>query len=120
MDRMSSVSGETPVVLTCWLTCGNAGNTKRCASSRRCSCPSESWENGSACFRWTGRSWIVVLSKAAGETPVGEVNRARKAAELAELRAHPAVAAVLEAFPGAEISEIRPLLDAAKKDVASG
>ena len=70
--------------------------------------------------RWTGRSWIVVLSKAAGETPVGEVNRARKAAELAELRAHPAVAAVLEAFPGAEISEIRPLLDAAKKDAASG
>lgn len=70
--------------------------------------------------RWTGRAWIVVLSKAAGETPVGEVNRARKAAELAELKAHPSVAAVLEAFPGAEISEIRPLLEAAKKDVASG
>ena len=29
--------------------------------------------------RWTGRVWVVVLSKAAGETPVGEVNRARKA-----------------------------------------
>lgn len=70
--------------------------------------------------RWTGRAWIVVLSKAAGETPVGEVNRARKAAELAELKAHPAVAAVLEAFPGAEISEIRPLLEAAKKDAANG
>lgn len=70
--------------------------------------------------RWTGRAWIVVLSKQAGETPIGDVNRARKAAELAELKAHPAVAAVLAAFPGAEISEIRPLLEAAKKDVASG
>lgn len=70
--------------------------------------------------RWTGRVWVVVLSKTAGETPVGEVNRARKAKELAELKAHPAVAAVLDAFPGAEISEIRPLLDAAKKGAANG
>lgn len=70
--------------------------------------------------RWTGRQWMVVLSKQPGERPVGEINRERKAAELAEVKAHPAVAAVLEAFPGAEVSEIRPLLDAAKKDAASG
>ncbi len=70
--------------------------------------------------RWTGRIWVVVLSKQAGETPIGEVMRARKATQLAELKAHPAVAAVLEAFPGAEISEIRPLLEAAKKDAANG
>ena len=70
--------------------------------------------------RWTGRIWVVVLSKTAGEPPIGEVVRARKAAELAELKKHPAVAAILEAFPGAEISEIRPLLDAAKKDTGTG
>jgi DNA polymerase-3 subunit gamma/tau len=70
--------------------------------------------------RWTGRQWIVVLSKQPGERPVGEVNRERKAAELAELKAHPAVAAVLDAFPGAEIREVRPLLAAAKKDATGG
>ncbi len=68
--------------------------------------------------KWTGRLWVVVLSKHMGERPIGEMRRQREQAELAELKAHPAVAAVLEAFPGAEISEIRPLLEAAKKDAA--
>lgn len=68
--------------------------------------------------KWTGRLWVVVLSKDMGERPIGDVRREREQAELDELKSHPAVAAVLEAFPGADISEVKPLLDAAKKDAA--
>ena len=38
---------------------------------------------------WTQRKWVVVLSKAAGERPRGEVRREREAAELEALKAHP-------------------------------
>jgi DNA polymerase-3 subunit gamma/tau len=56
---------------------------------------------------WTGRRWVVVLSKEAGARPIGAVRREREAAELESLKAHPAVRAVLEAFPDAKIAEIR-------------
>jgi len=52
---------------------------------------------------WTGRRWMVALSKAPGERTLGEVERERKAAEISEIRNHPAVAAVLQHFPDAEI-----------------
>ena len=55
---------------------------------------------------WTRRKWVVVLSKAAGERPRGEVRREREAAELEALKAHPAVKAVLERFPDAKIAEV--------------
>jgi DNA polymerase-3 subunit gamma/tau len=57
--------------------------------------------------QWTGRRWVVVLSKEAGARPIGVVRREREAAELESLKAHPAVRAVLEAFPDAKIAEIR-------------
>jgi DNA polymerase-3 subunit gamma/tau len=59
--------------------------------------------------RWTGQRWIVALSREPGERPVGEVRREEEARELAELREHPAVRAVLAAFPGADIAAVRPL-----------
>ena len=59
---------------------------------------------------WTSKRWVVVLSKTEGATPVGVVRREREAAELEELKAHPAVRAVLEAFPGAKIADIRRLM----------
>ena len=66
---------------------------------------------------WTQRKWVVVLSKAAGERPRGEVRREREAAELEALKAHPAVKAVLEQFPDAKIAEIRELIGrAARRD----
>jgi len=68
--------------------------------------------------RWTGRRWIVALSKTAGARPVGEVRRAREAQEIAALKQHPAVAAVLEAFPGADIATVRPLPGARTDDDA--
>jgi DNA polymerase III subunit gamma/tau len=56
---------------------------------------------------WTSRRWVVVLSKEAGSPAIGAVRRAREAAELESLKAHPAVRAVLEAFPDAKIAEVR-------------
>ena len=59
--------------------------------------------------KWTGRRWIVALSKVPGERPIGEVRREREARDLAALKQHPAVAAVLEAFPDAEVTPVRPV-----------
>ncbi len=53
---------------------------------------------------WTGRRWIVVVSRKAGEPTLGEVRRKRESAEREELLRHPAVAAVLAAFPGATMT----------------
>ncbi|MDH4980690.1 DNA polymerase III subunit gamma/tau [Hyphomicrobium sp. D-2] len=58
---------------------------------------------------WTGRKWVVVLSREKGARPVGEVNREREAVEIEALKAHPAVKAVFGHFPDAKISSIRPL-----------
>jgi DNA polymerase-3 subunit gamma/tau len=58
---------------------------------------------------WTGRRWMVALSKSAGEPALGEVERTRAAAEIEAMRQHPAVAAVLKQFPDAEISSVRPI-----------
>ena len=58
---------------------------------------------------WTKRRWMVVLSKSAGAPSVGSIKREREALELESLQAHPAVKAVMEAFPDAKIAEVRPL-----------
>jgi DNA polymerase-3 subunit gamma/tau len=70
--------------------------------------------------KWTGRRWVVVLSKAPGERPIGEVRREAEAAELERLKAHPAVQAVLQRFPDAKISEVRPLIMPPEDDSATG
>lgn len=56
---------------------------------------------------WTGRRWMVVLSKSKGAEPYGETRRKRVAAEIEALKAHPAVKAVLDAFPDARIDDVR-------------
>ncbi len=56
---------------------------------------------------WTGQRWGVVISNEPGERPLGERKREREAAELAAAREHPAVQAVLEEFPEAEIMNVR-------------
>lgn len=65
---------------------------------------------------WTGRRWVVVLSKAAGAPAIGAVRRAEDAADLESLKQHPAVRAVLEAFPDAKIAEVRKIATAAKDE----
>jgi DNA polymerase-3 subunit gamma/tau len=69
---------------------------------------------------WTQGRWMVALSKSPGERPLGEVERARAAAEIAELRKHPAVAAVLQQFPDAEITSVRSISPIEADDTGTG
>ncbi|HYD15741.1 MAG TPA: DNA polymerase III subunit gamma/tau [Hyphomicrobium sp.] len=70
--------------------------------------------------KWTSRRWIVALSRTSGEPPIGQVRREREAREVAALKAHPAVAAVLAAFPDAEVSPVPPVARARDDDKAAG
>lgn len=67
-------------------------------------------------IKWTGRRWVVMLSRQPGEPALGAVRREREAAELAALKRHPAVASVLETFPGAEIASVKPIASTHKDD----
>lgn len=69
---------------------------------------------------WTQRRWVVVLSKEAGERPIGEVRREREAAELEALKSHPALKAVLDEFPDAKIAAVRPLLAPGTDETGTG
>jgi DNA polymerase III subunit gamma/tau len=70
--------------------------------------------------RWSARKWIVVLSKKAGEPTVGSVRREREAKERAILEQHPAVQAVLAAFPDAKVGAVRaPLVQRDDDDEAA-
>ena len=66
--------------------------------------------------RWTGRRWVVVLSKEPGAPAIGAVRRAREAAELEDLKSHPAVRAILAEFPDAKIVEVRPIEGMEERD----
>jgi DNA polymerase III subunit gamma/tau len=58
---------------------------------------------------WTGRDWAVVVdSTVEGDMPLGERRRMEREAELAMIRAHPAVQEVFAHFPDAEIGAVRP------------
>jgi DNA polymerase-3 subunit gamma/tau len=69
---------------------------------------------------WTGRRWMVALSNNRGQPPIGQVKRERKAAEIAALKEHPSVAAVLKAFPDAEITDVRHLPGAKTDETGTG
>ncbi|MBO0764227.1 MAG: DNA polymerase III subunit gamma/tau [Hyphomicrobiaceae bacterium] len=68
---------------------------------------------------WTGKRWVLALSNAPGERPLGEVEREREAAELRAIESHPAVAAVLKEFPGAKV-KLAPLPSAKPEDTGTG
>ena len=70
--------------------------------------------------KWTGRRWVVVLSKAKGEPTLGDVRRAREEKELAALKTHPAVAAVLAEFPDAKITAVRRTGDVSEDETGTG
>jgi len=69
---------------------------------------------------WTGRRWVVMLSKTPGEKPIAEVRRDQEAAELEALKTHPAVKAVLDEFPDAKIADIRPLVRPSDDETGTG
>ncbi len=57
---------------------------------------------------WTGARWMVSLAEDEGQPPLGQQRREAAAREREAIKAHPAVQAVLEQFPGAEIVDVRP------------
>jgi DNA polymerase-3 subunit gamma/tau len=57
--------------------------------------------------KWTGRRWIVTLSREAGGQTLAEAEAARRENALLDARADPAVAAILARFPGARIVNVR-------------
>jgi DNA polymerase III subunit gamma/tau len=69
---------------------------------------------------WTGKRWMVALSPKPGQPPLGQVARERQEAELREIEKHPAVAAVLQQFPDAKISDVRPLPRIKTDDTGTG
>ncbi|HEV2504841.1 MAG TPA: DNA polymerase III subunit gamma/tau [Mesorhizobium sp.] len=56
---------------------------------------------------WTGRSWLVSLSKEEGGQTMAEVETTRREIAFSDARADPAVAAILARFPGAKIIDVR-------------
>ncbi len=57
---------------------------------------------------WTGRPWVVVLSREQGQQTLKAQMEARDAELKRGVRSDPLVQAVLERFPGAEIVAVRP------------
>ena len=56
---------------------------------------------------WTGRRWMVTLSRGAGGATLAEEESSRRESALTDARADPAVTAILSRFPGAKIIDIR-------------
>ena len=60
-------------------------------------------------LEWTGKRWLVSLSNAAGEATVKQREAAIVAARKREASEHPIVQAIMKAFPGASIDDVRDL-----------
>lgn len=56
---------------------------------------------------WTGRSWLVSLSREQGGQTIAEVETSRRESAILDARNDPTVAAILTAFPGAKIIDVR-------------
>jgi DNA polymerase-3 subunit gamma/tau len=69
---------------------------------------------------WTGKRWMVALSKTPGAPAIGQVQRERTAAEIRDIQKHPAVAAVLQQFPDAHVTGVRPLPGTPTDDTGTG
>jgi len=57
----------------------------------------------------TGVRWQVAISPEAGQPTIADQDAAARDARKAEARQHPRVLAALEAFPGAEVTDVRTL-----------
>jgi DNA polymerase-3 subunit gamma/tau len=61
---------------------------------------------------WTGRTWLIAANGQGGGETMIEVDRRKRGEERAEIEADPFVMAVMQAFPGATIGEIKTLAPA--------
>jgi DNA polymerase-3 subunit gamma/tau len=62
---------------------------------------------GAKLSQWAGRRWVVVVGRERGAETLAEKEQNTQAQLKADVRNHPTVQAVLSAFPGAEIVEVR-------------
>lgn len=69
---------------------------------------------------WTGRRWLVAVSSEEGQPTLRERADAQARERLTGLRADPLVRAVLERFPGAEITAVRDVMAEASPAAAAG
>jgi DNA polymerase III subunit gamma/tau len=72
-------------------------------------------ELGEKLSKWTCTRWIVSVGRGRGEPPIGQTRRAAEAATIEAARADPAVAALLAAFPEAEIKAVRKMAPGGKR-----
>ena len=56
---------------------------------------------------WTGRNWLVSLSKEPGGQTLVEQETSKRESAILDASSDPAVAAILERFPGAKIIDVR-------------
>jgi DNA polymerase-3 subunit gamma/tau len=56
---------------------------------------------------WTGQRWVVTLAREGGEPSIAERRKQAKAARMESVMQEPLVRAVLDRFPGAEITAVR-------------
>ena len=68
---------------------------------------------------WTGHRWIVALSEGHAQATLAEQEQAEKRRSLSEAEANPVVRAVLDAFTGAKIIDIRDLAEVAAAESAA-
>ncbi len=62
---------------------------------------------GSRLQAWTGVRWAVSVVSEGGEQTISEAREASKEAMKSEARAHPLVSAILDAFPDAQIGDLK-------------
>lgn len=60
-------------------------------------------------LEWTGLRWIVSISNEQGGATIDEQDQDKKAKDIAAVSEHPLIAATLTTFPGASVTEIRPV-----------
>ncbi len=57
--------------------------------------------------QWTGQRWMISISQEQGAPTLTQTQQSAAQSVMDEIKAHPAVSAVLTSFPGAKIIEIR-------------
>ena len=70
--------------------------------------------------QWTDKRWMVALSKTPGAVALGQAQRDRQAAEIRDAEQHPAVAAILQKFPDAQVTSVRTLTDTPTDETGTG